>query len=143
MSRATTGVSLAIMQQNDLFVEWPPGRKHELTSAGITGRVGTVLVSETDTVRVWHLHLRPAERFGFHRHVLDYFWTVLSPGRARSYYEDGSVRDVTYELGDTKHFTFGPGEHTVHDLENIGLEPLIFVTVEFKGGSNRPLDDHG
>ena len=36
------------------------------------GCVGTELLSETDKVRVWIIRLRPGERVGFHRHVLNY-----------------------------------------------------------------------
>lgn len=123
---------------HDAFAAWDRRRVEEL-AAGANGRVGTLLVSETDQVRVWHLHLAPGERLGFHRHVLDYLWTVLGDGRARSHYGDGSVRDVAYRAGDTRHFAFGAGESMVHDLENTGSSPLVFVTVEFKGGANPPL----
>lgn len=104
-----------------------------------SGKVGTVLVSETETFRVWHISIAPGERLPFHRHVLDYFWTVLSNGRARSHYEGGAVRETTYCAGDTRHFSFAPGEHMVHDLENVGDETLVFVTVEMKAGKNAPL----
>ncbi len=103
------------------------------------GRVGSQLVSETDRVRVWHLNLAPGERIGFHTHVLDYFWTVHTPGRARSHYWTGETSNVEYQPGDTKHHTYGPGEFLIHDLENTGDTSLIFTTVEFKGGANQPL----
>jgi hypothetical protein len=67
------------------------------------GCVGSVLVSETDKVRVWHLHLPAGKRCAFHRHVLDYFWTCHSHGKARGYFEDGAIRDVTHFPGDTRH----------------------------------------
>ena len=41
------------------------------------GCVGSELVSESDRVRVWTIRLKPGQRFGFHRHVLDYFWTAV------------------------------------------------------------------
>ena len=44
---------------------------------------------ETGRVRVRHLSLATGERKGFHRHVLDYFWTATSKGRARSHHADG------------------------------------------------------
>ena len=40
--------------------------------------VGNALVSETERVRVWTIRLKPGERIGFHRHVLDYFWTAVT-----------------------------------------------------------------
>jgi mannose-6-phosphate isomerase-like protein (cupin superfamily) len=119
--------------------EWPQWRRDELAAAGTNGRVGSVLVSQSDRVRVWHLTLAPGERLGFHRHVLDYFWTVTAPGRGRSRYASGEVQDVEYEAGDTRHLRFGVGESMIHDLENIGDTPLSFVTVEFLDSANAPL----
>ncbi len=121
------------------LAEQDRARAVELASAATNGRVGTTLVSETAEVRVWHLTLAPGQRLPFHRHVLDYFWTVLSDGRGRSHYGDGTVREVAYRAGDTRHFSFAGGEDMVHDLENTGPEPLAFVTVEFKNGKNPPL----
>lgn len=103
------------------------------------GEVGSRLVSETDRVRVWHIQARPGERLMVHTHVLDYFWTIHGPGRARSHQPDGSHFDVEYEAGDTRHFTFAKGERMTHSLENIGDTDLIFTTVEFKTSANAPL----
>ncbi len=118
---------------------WSPELVQELELNRSNGRVGTRLVSETDRVRVWHLDVPPGARFGFHCHVLDYFWTALTQGRARSRYDDGRIVEVAYQPGDTKHLTFAAGETSWHDLENIGLTPLQFVTVEFKDSGNAAL----
>jgi hypothetical protein len=101
--------------------------------------VGTVLVSETDRVRVWFLRLPPGTRCPFHRHVLNYFWTCHSHGRARGYFENGEVRDVTHFPGDTRHLDYGAGEYLLHSVENIGDTELLFTTVEFKESPNAPL----
>ena len=127
------------VSEDDAYALWPRDRIRDMHANAMSGKVGTVLVSETETCRVWHLSIAPGERLPFHRHVLDYFWTVLSNGRARSCYEGGAVRETSYRAGDTKHFTFAHGEHMVHDLENIGDETLVFVTVEMKSGKNAPL----
>lgn len=103
------------------------------------GRVGTRLVSETDRVRVWALSLQPGERIGFHTHVLDYFWTAVTGGSARSQYADGRVAEVSYSPGDTQHHRYGTGEFMIHDLRNTGGTELVFTTVEFKQGANAPL----
>ncbi|MGD9478357.1 hypothetical protein [Shinella sp. G-2] len=121
------------------FADWPEALVEELAASQQNGRVGSKLVSETDTLRVWHLHIAPGERLKFHRHVLNYFWTALTAGRARSHYGDGRIAEAVYAAGDTKHFSFNSGESMIHDLENIGTEDLVFVTVEFKLGSNSPL----
>ena len=46
--------------------------------------VGSTLLSENERTRVWIIRLAPGERVGFHRHVLDYFWTSVNGGRGRS-----------------------------------------------------------
>lgn len=123
----------------DPLAHWPEDIRRDLERDDTSGAVGSVLVSETERVRVWHLHLPPGKRCNFHRHVLDYFWTVHNPGRARGYYQDGRIVDVEHYAGETKHFTFGGGEHFVHSVENIGHTDLLFTTVEFKDGANPPL----
>ena len=102
-------------------------------------RVGNVLVSQSERVRVWQIALAPGERLPFHRHVLNYFWTATSPGRARSRYADGRVAEVTYVQGDTRHYDFAAGDSMYHDLENLGDSVLTFVTVEYLQSPNAPL----
>jgi len=103
------------------------------------GRVGQMLVSESDRVRVWLIALAPGERLAPHCHVLNYFWTVTTPGRARSVYHDGRVVETDYALGDTKHIGLGAGEWFVHDLTNTGPTTLSFTTVEFLDSANPAL----
>lgn len=101
--------------------------------------VGTVLLSESDRARVWYIRLEPGARIGFHRHVLDYFWTALTAGRARSHVDGGPARETQYFAGQTSHMRFAPGEFMLHDLENVGDTPLTFVTVEHLESANPPL----
>ena len=119
---------------------WPSSFREEFKANQLNGRVGTRLLSETDRVRVWEIRLAPGERIGFHRHVLDYFWTAITPGRARSHMEDGSVVEAVYAAGDTRHFVYGRGQYKIHDLENIGDADLWFTTVEFLNSANEPLE---
>lgn len=111
----------------------------EFIESAENGRVGTELVSETARVRVWHIHAKPGDRLRVHTHVLDYFWTIHSAGKARNHLSDGTHLDVDYAPGDTKHFTFSEGERMTHSLENVGTTDLIFTTVEFKESANSPL----
>lgn len=117
------------------YSDWPQDKREEITANWYNRQVGSHVVSETDVLRVWHLVLQPDERAPFHRHELSYFWTCLGPGRSRSYYHDGSVKETDYVAGSTEHFDISEGSFFVHDLTNIGDTPLTFVTVEFK----RPL----
>lgn len=118
---------------------WTDALRRELASAGAVGDVGSRIVSETDRVRVWLIEMQPGERLPFHTHVLDYFWTATSDGRARSRYGDGNVVEMDYKTGDTRHLSFGRGESMTHDLENIGDTVLAFTTVEFLDSANASL----
>jgi quercetin dioxygenase-like cupin family protein len=118
----------------------PLALKEEFVARAGNGEVGSRLVSETERVRVWHLSLKPGERIGFHTHVLDYFWTAVTAGQARSHYGDGRTVEVSYLSGDTQHHRYGAGEFMIHDLENIGETELVFTTVEFLDSANAPLE---
>jgi beta-alanine degradation protein BauB len=71
--------------------------------------VGSMLVSENERVRVWMIRLAPGERFGFHRHVLDYFWTCVTGGRGRQHVSDDKTVEYTYAPGETRHETYAAG----------------------------------
>jgi len=118
---------------------WPQHVRDEFERNQFSGAVGSVLVSETERVRVWHLALPPGGWITFHRHVLDYFWTTTTSGVARGYYEDGRIVDVHHYPGETRHFHHGLDEHFVHGIENVGDTELVFVTVEFLQGDNPPI----
>jgi beta-alanine degradation protein BauB len=124
---------------NDALRHWPQHLQDEFAANQFNGCVGSVLVSETDRVRVWHLQIPRGGRCGFHRHVLDYFWTCHVEGKARGYYNDGRIVDVVHHKGQTKHFHYGAGEYMAHSVENIGDTDLLFTTVEFLDSANRAL----
>jgi beta-alanine degradation protein BauB len=129
-----------VAERQESPASWTPELREELIRLDRNGRVGSRLVSSSERVRVWHINLAPSERLPFHRHVLDYFWSVLTPGHARSHYGDGSVREFRYVPGETQHLHYEAGESMIHDLENIGDVELIFTTVEFLDSANPPLD---
>jgi hypothetical protein len=118
---------------------WPVELQQQFEAGYHNGCVGSVLVSETEKVRVWHLHIPAGKRCGFHRHVLTYFWTAHNAGKARGYFEDGRIVDTDHYQGETKHLAYGAGEYMVHAVENIGTTDLLFTTVEFLDSPNAPL----
>jgi hypothetical protein len=123
-------------------VEWTAALKQEFKgeSERPNGCVGNALLSETDKLRVWTIRLKPGERFGFHRHVLNYFWTAVTPCRGRQHLMDGTTVEYSYFPGETRHETYAAGEFKVHDLENIGDADMVFMTVEsIEGSANKPL----
>ena len=122
------------------FAAWPEGVFEDMMTNEFSGAVGSLLVSETDRVRIWHFHLPPGYRCPFHRHVNPYFWSAHAAGRVRNYSSDGLVRDVGYYVGETRHFHYGPGDYMLHSVENIGESDLSFTTVEFLDGTNAALE---
>jgi len=120
---------------------WPAELKAEFEreSKNPNPCVGTSLLSENDKVRVWIIRLAPGERVGFHRHVLDYFWTSVSGGRGRQNLMDGTTVECTYQPGETRHETYGSGEYKVHDLTNLGDKEMVFMTIEFLNSANKPM----
>ena len=90
------------------------GRRRSPRNSSASGRttngcVGSTLLSENEKVRVWIIRLAPGERIGFHRHVLDYFWTSVLGGRGRQHVHDGTTVEYSYQPGETRHETYGPG----------------------------------
>jgi len=125
--------------ETDPLSLWPEQLRREFAAHQFSGGVGSVLVSETERVRVWHLSLPPGGWLTFHRHVLDYFWTTTTAGVARGYYQDGRIVDVHHYPGETRHFHHGLDDYFVHAIENVGDTDLVFVTVEFLQGENPPI----
>jgi quercetin dioxygenase-like cupin family protein len=122
--------------------EWAPALKQEFASETKqpNGCVGSELLSETEKTRVWMIRLTPGQRIGFHRHVLNYFWTSVNGGRGRQHLMDGTTVEYSYHPGETRHEIYGAGEFKVHDLENLGDQDMIFMTVEsIEGSANTPL----
>ncbi|KSV91355.1 hypothetical protein [Sinorhizobium sp. GL28] len=109
-----------------------PLTEHERAEALVNDHIGTELVLEEESLRVWHLRLKPGETLRPHRRDRPYFWTALTDGTARSRSGGGKVTDVVYRAGDTRHFSdLTPETAFVHDLTNTGDAELVFVTAEF------------
>src|ERR1700710_3054380 len=120
---------------------WAPELRTEFEreARSNNGCVGSTLLSENDRVRVWIIRLAPGARIGFHRHVLNYFWTSVNGGRGRQHLMDGSTVEHSYFPGEARDETYGTGEFKVHDLGNLGDEEMIFNTIEFLDSANKPL----
>ncbi len=57
---------------------WHPNVIADFERKQNIGCVGTQLVSKSERVRIWSIRLKPYERIGCHRHVLDYLWTATA-----------------------------------------------------------------
>ena len=138
-AQSMTKIALAGAIVAENYDGWSPELKEEFARHSYDGHVGSRLLFETNRVRVWEIRLAPGERWHAHRHVLDYFWIAINPGRSRQHTHDGTTREVSYQAGETRHFHFGTGEYLLHDIENIGDHELLFTTVEHLDSANAAL----
>jgi beta-alanine degradation protein BauB len=134
-----TDAPLAGVLVAENFEGWSDELKAEFETYAYDGHVGSRLLSQNERVRVWEIRLAPGQRFHTHRHVLDYFWTAVNAGRSRQHTSDGTTREVSYNAGETRHFSFAAGEFLLHDIENVGTEELVFTTVEHLDSANPAL----
>ncbi len=112
--------------------QWTPELKEALEASQNNTQVGEKIVFENSEFRVWSIHLPAGQSLPFHKHANRYFWTAMNVGKSRSYYNDGSIEDTEYELGDTKYFKdLNENNYFIHNLKNIGDTMLIYTTVEF------------
>src|ERR1044072_963853 len=89
--------------QSHVKTEWPAALKTEFAREAEkpNGCVGSELLSETEKLRVWTIRLKPGERIGFHRHVLNYFWTSVNGGGGERDPMDGTTNAATSSPGET------------------------------------------
>lgn len=118
-------------QAND-WSQWTPELKEALKVSTNNTQVGEKLMYENSEFCVWSIHLPAGQSLPFHKHANRYFWTAMNVGKSRSYYNNGSMVDTEYEIGDTKYFgNLNEENFFMHNPENIGDSMLIYTTVEF------------
>lgn len=121
------------------YQDWSDEIKREFVENEFNGHIGSELVYENDRVRVWTINLAPGETLPVHRHVLDYFWVALTPGRFLQRTYDGTTYESNYEAGLTHYYKVKKGEFALHNLENVGSTHMVFCATEFKNSENTPL----
>jgi hypothetical protein len=103
----------------------------ELQRAADNFEVGTSLLFENGSIRVWELQLAPGERVPFHCHRTPYFWVCIDGGLAIQRYPDGHLIHVEFEPRDTDFLDEARLEtERIHDLENTGDTTFRFHTFE-------------
>ncbi len=122
-----------INKKGDWNLPWTEELKKPLKKSKENTTVGEHLLLETDTVKVWSIHLPVGKSLPFHKHNKPYFYTIKNAGKSRSFYADGTITETTYDKDDIKYFNDLSEENNfIHNLENIGNTTLLFTTVEFK-----------
>lgn len=122
-----------VNERGDWSHPWTKELRQELEINNENEIVGEKLLLETDTIKVWSIHLPEGGRFPFHIHNKPYFYSAIDEGKSRSFYADGKVVDVEYRAKDITNFeSLNEENFFIHNLVNIGETPLHFTTVEFK-----------
>lgn len=98
------------------------------------GNVGTRVLFESDSVRIWEMHLDPGQESDVHRHELDYILVLIggdriavapepdTEGRFREYMEVDVVPGAVVHVG----------RGGVETARNVGSQPYHEVIVELK-----------
>jgi hypothetical protein len=95
-----------------------------------TDKVGTKLLFENDKVKVWEIALRPGERAPFHRHIHNYFYVCVDPGRVRTRFPNGYSAEGDEDTGNVAFMEHSADTPGIHDLENTGKTTIRYTTVE-------------
>src|ERR1700754_4785372 len=103
-STRTSALAGEVVAEN--FAGWSVETRQEFADNAHNYRVGSVLLSETDEVKVWSIRLAPGERVPAPRPVLNFFWPPLPDGTSLQHTDAGATRRVVYRAGDTRHFSF-------------------------------------
>ena len=94
--------------------------------------IGTEMVFEDDTVRIWRIDLEPGQEAGWHTHYLDYTTVVLEGDLVERPNADGTVDRIQVKPGQLMRWYDGPVRHA---LRNVGTKPFRNVVVEIKNTS--------
>ena len=100
-------------------------------SSEISSSVGTRLLLENDSVRVWDLQLAPGESTGQHRHEHDYFYVVIGDGVLQRVDPDGTEHPPKAMADGEVHFRRVNGD-SVHAAVNAGESTWRNIVVELK-----------
>jgi quercetin dioxygenase-like cupin family protein len=106
----------------------------ELETAAANFTVGSSLLFENDSVRIWDITLQPGERLPFHRHRTSYFYRSHGAGLLRVRLPDGTESVYPTAVDEVHFHEIGENDVVVHDLENAGDTTISFTTVELLRG---------
>ncbi len=91
--------------------------------------IGTKLIFEDDTVRIWQIVLEPGQEAAFHTHQLDYTTVTIESAALERLNADGSVDRVQSEPGRVMRW-YASTER--HGLRNVGNTRFHNVIIEIK-----------
>ncbi len=98
------------------------------------GDIGSRVVFEDDTVRVWRLKLAPGEESPVHRHELDHLLVQVSGDRIAVIPEPDSEGPFTEEMAADviPGAVIRVGRGGIERAKNVGEKPYLEIIVELK-----------
>ncbi len=90
--------------------------------------VGTRVMFETDSVRVWDLVVEAESATDWHRHLCPYIYIVIEPGKVRTDYQNGSGEDQDDDVGQV----VLRDDTEPHRLVNLGKKRYRNIVIELK-----------
>lgn len=111
---------------------------------GPTSDVGTELLFENDTVRVWSMELAPGQESQYHRHLLDYLIVYVTPSRITRMDRPGDS-GVTEEFADgwVKYLNVGAGVQHLIRNDRDSTHRQIIVELKLPMDSRAATTDNG
>lgn len=115
-------------------------------NAIISDQVGSSLLYENDTLRIWKLELEPGQETPMHRHTHSYIWYAVQGGPLDCEDENGndlgifdvptnSVFDIRYDNGELvidSDVMQGTRFPATHKAKNVGSERYVEILFEQK-----------
>lgn len=93
--------------------------------------IGTELLFENESIRVWSMILAPGEVSPYHIHKLDYVFVYTTPSRIALMQKPGEVTEIR-EFGDGYVSFNVVGDGLTHQIRNEGTDIHRQILVEFK-----------
>ncbi|WP_350291688.1 hypothetical protein [uncultured Croceitalea sp.] len=113
------------------FTKWEANYIEELNLLEFKESLGSMLLFEDDSIKLWNLKLEKGERMPFWRNNKDYSWISETDALLKSRFGNGKIALVRIAKGETK-YQENSGKDYINDLENIGETTAIFKVLEYK-----------
>lgn len=113
------------------FTKWEANYIEELNLLEFKESLGSMLLFEDDSIKLWNLKLEKGERMPFWRNNKDYSWISETDALLKSRFGNGKIALVRIAKGETK-YQENSGKNYINDLENIGETTAIFKVLEYK-----------
>lgn len=128
---------LTKINEKGKFENWSPVTLKELRRGSFTMNIGRKLY-ESDEFKIWKINLEPGERLPFRAHFNTYICNCLTDGLLISRNVNGEIDMIRFNVGDNYYRECKKVE--VHDLQNIGENPVIITVTEVNPESQHYLN---